>query len=91
MKYLFIGGANDGARIDLLTEGRSIVQVIVPPEPQPVLPGFAIPHQMITTEIYRLQRLSGGKRRFEIYVSESLSPDEMLAKLIERYPLPEDR
>lgn len=74
MKSIFIGGANDGKSVE------------VPDLPIVRLP---IPSHMhrsgVETEDYRKERLATEKQVFEFYVSQSLSLESALLKLLARY------
>jgi hypothetical protein len=73
---LFVGGANDGKRMDL--HDLPIVRLPLPPDQQTSWRG-------IETEDYRKERLATKNRVFEFYVSVGLSTESAIARLLACY------
>lgn len=85
----FIGGSHDGAEYHVL-RGRGQARIRLPSADRRVVSvGWSLdsPEACSATHVedYRLERIQGSERKFEVYVHESLSPDMMLHKLIDQY------
>lgn len=84
MKYLFIGGHNDGKRVELHEPLPKICLPIYPKRSNRI----DEPFEDYKTEIFEAIPFEANGGRFWIYAISGMSPYQALQALIERYPDP---
>lgn len=77
---LFIGGANDGTRMKFTEDGDGALPFIRLP-----LPPVWQSSWEVEAEFYRRERMATRNKVFEFYVSESISLETAIKKLLEGY------
>lgn len=82
MKYLFIGGSNDGRRIDVY---RLMPYVQLYVRRKHVV---CEPPEQVETETYKAMPFRGKSCEFWIYVLDGMTADSLIQRLIDAYPDP---
>ena len=84
MKYLFIGGHNDGRRVDL----QDPLRIIVLPIKEKASLGICDKSSDYKTEAFKAIPFEANGGTFIVYALCGMSAYQVLHTLIERYPTP---
>ena len=78
---LFIGGSHDGERIAT----KCGENVKLPPKSTVSIGGIHDRSETFEPEIYRLTRLRGNSKTFDVFLLSGLSEDDLMSRLIDGY------